>query len=64
MPVDLTWDRVAGQGEWNAVPLPLGIPSGGLGRLTVDSFGHLWIVSQGCEGLSKEEVQKRIDRSS
>ena len=30
------------------------------GRLR-DPFGHLWIVSQGCEGLSKEEVQKRID---
>lgn len=26
------------------------------GRLR-DPFGHLWIVSQGCEGLSKEEVR-------
>jgi PhnB protein len=33
------------------------------GRLR-DPFGHLWIVSQGCEGLSKEEVQQRIDRGS
>lgn len=33
------------------------------GRLR-DPFGHLWIVSQEGEDLSREEVQKRIDRGS
>lgn len=33
------------------------------GRLR-DPFGHLWIVNQAGEELSKEEVQGRIDRGA